>query len=945
MLRRVNCSRVIALLGCLTALATRGSAQTYTFTTFAGTPGGSGIVDGTGASARFYSPSAVVADAAGNLYVADSVNHTLRRISPTGAVTTFAGLAGTYGNTNGAGSAARFAYPTSLALDAAGNLYVADTNNSLIRRVTPAGVVTTFSGTGDYRYVDGPAATAGFERPTGIAVDAAGNVYVSESNAHTIRKIAPNGTVSTLAGTNGTSGSADGAGASARFNNPGALATDRAGNLYVADTENHTIRKITPAGVVTTLAGAASQSGSADGTGASARFDYPTGLAIDATDTLYVAEFLGSTIRKLTPAGVVTTLAGAPRSYGSTDGAGSAARFRGPSGLAVIANGNVVVADSANHVIRQITPAGVVTTLAGTAPGGIDAVGTAARFNAPEALVVDAAGNVFVADTSNHAIRKITPAGAVTTLAGTAGSAGSADGSGAAARFRFPRGIAVDASGTVFVADSDNHTVRKITPAGVVTTLAGRAGNSGSADGAATLARFDTPVGIAVDAAGNVFVADYESHLIRKISTSGTVTTLAGLAGAHGKADGTGSAARFTFPQGLAIDAAGNVFVCERFNYAIRKITSAGLVTTISGLVGGRALALAADGSLFVADDYNSAIHRLGPQGGVTTVAGGWNEVGTADGTGRAARFNTPSGIALAPDGTLYVADTENQTIRKGVPAGETAIASRLINLSTRGALAAGGALTPGFVVRGGGAKALVVRAVGPQLASFGLAGLPDPKLELLAQGASVPLFANDDWGGTATLVSAFAGVGAFPLTTDTKSAALAATVNAEGSRGYSVRIESATAGATGVVLAEVYDRDGAGAASRLVNLSTLAFIGSGGDALTAGFVVAGAEPKWLLVRAVGPGLAAFGVASVLSDPEFTVLAQEGGRVVGGSFDWDSSPALTVAFGQAGAFGLTPGSKDAATLVRLAPGGYTVTVTGSDGATGNALLEIYDLDP
>ena len=217
--------------------------------------------------------------------------------------------------------------------------------------------------------------------------------------------------------------------------------------------------------------------------------------------------------------------------------------------MAVDAAGNVYVADTGNDTIRKITPAGVVTTLAGTAgqAGSADGTGTAARFNEPDGVAVDAAGNVYVADTNNDTIRKITPAGVVTTLAGTAGQAGSADGTGAAAQFNAPEGVAVDGAGNVYVADTGNDTIRKITPAGVVTTLAGTAGQVGSADGTGSAARFNDPDGVAVDGAGNVYVADTINDTIREITPAGVVTTLAGSPGQYGSADGTGAAAQFDY--------------------------------------------------------------------------------------------------------------------------------------------------------------------------------------------------------------------------------------------------------------------------------------------------------------------------------------------------------------------------------------------------------------
>jgi NHL repeat len=319
--------------------------------------------------------------------------------------------------------------------------------------------------------------------------------------------------------------SVDGTRGTARFCGPEGVVVDNAGNIYVADESNHTIREITPAGIVSTLAGLAGNPGSADGTGSAARFRYPSGVAVDNAENVYVADTENQTIRKITPAGDVTTLAGLAGVRGSDDGTGSDARFNDPFGVAVDGLGNVYVADTGNHTIRRITAAGVVSTLAGLAgmQGSDDGNGADARFSFPFDVAVDDSGNVYVADTFNYTIREITPAGDVTTLAGLAGNYGSADGTGGDARFSAPHSVAVDCVQNIYVADTSNSTVRKITAARVVTTLAGLAGTVGNVDGSGSDARFWYPVGVAVDNAGNVYLADLDNNNIRV----GTATTFA----------------------------------------------------------------------------------------------------------------------------------------------------------------------------------------------------------------------------------------------------------------------------------------------------------------------------------------------------------------------------------------------------------------------------------
>lgn len=322
---------------------------------------------------------------------------------------------------------------------------------------------------------------------------------------------------------------------------------------------------------LTTLAGQPGISGSTNGTGSAVRFRAPADVATDNnTGNIYVADTENHTIRVITPAGNVTTLAGLAGSSGSSDGLGSAARFNSPSGLAVDIFGNIYVADTENHTIRAITPAGNVTTLAGLAgsSGSTDGSASSARFNHPSGIAADPVGNLYVGDTGNDTIRKITSSGTVTTLAGTAGTAGSTD--GAEGLFSSPEGVAANVF-TVYVADAGNHTIRTITPTGVVATLAGLAQNSGSSDGLGSMARFQYPAGLALDNQNNLYVADTDNHTVRLVSPAGTVGTVVGLAGSSGSTDGLGSAARLFYPTGIAVDRSGSVYVADTSNDTIRK--------------------------------------------------------------------------------------------------------------------------------------------------------------------------------------------------------------------------------------------------------------------------------------------------------------------------------------------------------------------------------------
>ena len=529
------------------------------------------LADDTGAPVEIVGPSGIASDGAGYLYVASTTtpngttDSTIRKISiATGTVTTLA---------DRTSASIHFDALYDMVSDRAGNLYVAD--GAVIEKVVIAtGVVSTFAGTpGLSGSDDGIGAAARLGGYSGMASDGAGNLYFTEGGAHTVRRVViATGAVTTLAGTPGQYGSQDGVGAAASFGNPQGIASDGAGNLYVADVYNNTIRKVVvTTGAVTTFAGAPGHESNVDGTGAAARFGLPAGAAGDGAGNLYVADRDAATIRKVVIAtGAVTTLAGTGQP-GAADGTGTAAGFSQPNGIATDGAGNLYVADSAT--IRKIVIAtGAVTTLAGSADqpsGSADGTGTNARFNSAYGIASDGAGNLYLADSGNNTIRKVVIATrAVTTLAGTAGQTGSMDGTGAAASFNFPCDITADGAGNLYVADSSNNTIRKVVIAtGAVTTLAGAAGAAGSADGTGAAARFNGPSGITADGAGNLYVAD--GNTIRKIAiSSAAVSTVIGIPGRWGVLLGA-LPASLNLPRSIAVLPAGQLAIVDTLENSV----------------------------------------------------------------------------------------------------------------------------------------------------------------------------------------------------------------------------------------------------------------------------------------------------------------------------------------------------------------------------------------
>ncbi len=589
----------------------------------AGQPSGPGLVDGAGAAAHFALPWALSGDGAGHLYVSDGEVIRAADLS-TGAVTTLAGAYGMIGGNDGAGPDARFYDPGGLAATASA-LFLADEENNTIRKIDLASdTVSTYAGVyevGDS--TDGPLSVARFREVQGLAL-LGDDLYVSDTDNQTLRHIAiSTGTVTTIAGVVGMVGTTDGASSDARFNQPKAIALDGNGNLFILDSGNARVRKLvlasstistvatfdtTPSGMttdgtdllvslgneivrvsvangsMTVVVGSESGDGFIDGVGADARFTRPIGLWNDGAGNLYVADSGNYVIRKVAlTTGTVSTFAGA-NSTGTADGTATDARFRTPQGMIATADGNLYVADTLNHTLRKVSLAtGEVSTFAGAAghAGLLDGMGASARFNQPAGLALDGESQLYVADAGNRAIRRIDlTTGAVATVSLKSG--------GMLAALSFPTAIALSGN-QLFITDSGRHIILSANLDSLeVTTLAGGEMQTGGVDGVGTAARFNTPIGMAADGKGNLYVADVLNYSVRKISiASGQVTTFAGELGVRGTADGNGSDARFGYPTELAIDAIGDLFVTDSLNNTVRHIsTGSGQVTTAVGTVG-----------------------------------------------------------------------------------------------------------------------------------------------------------------------------------------------------------------------------------------------------------------------------------------------------------------------------------------------------------------------
>ncbi|MCF7732018.1 MAG: hypothetical protein K9N23_10030, partial [Akkermansiaceae bacterium] len=689
-------------------------------------------------------------------------------------------------------------------------------------------VVSTLAGTGNPGLVDGARLSAQFGYPSGVVQDTEGNIFIADAGNHRIRMISPDGTVVTIAGSGANGGMANGSGPTAAFRFPSAVAVGPDANVYVADTYNHRICKLvrpsSPGGVwvVENVAGTGAN-GLVNGSGVAAKFNYPYGLALDENGNVYVADTDNHCIRKIAPvtsstvtvstyAGVVVDGAGVPGFLDSTNAL--AAKFNKPVGV-VISSGNLYVADTLNHLIREIVPngsiAGAVSTFAGSTVGFADGTGAAAKFNAPSGLATDGGGSLYVADEDNHRIRRITALGDVTTLAGM-GGAGFVNGSSLESSFNSPTAVTVALDGNLVVADFANHVLRRtvIQPLSVPSSLvAGTVDAAGVQVNAVldvvalgldpsvtyyfrwkssttgdtqllgqrfflydfpvvvteiasnlnpTSARMNATVDPKASATAVVFVYSTDPEMGNPYE----VTALAG-SGEAGFADGTGAAARFSNPSGMVTDAAGDVFVADRLNHRIRKITPAGVVTTFAGSgVAGFAngtrtaarfekpsgIAIDRHGDFYVADEWNHQIRKITATGEVTTFAG-TGVAGFLDGDKAAAQFLYPVGVAVDASNNVYVADTGNHRIRKinAVTGEVTTIGGTGVDGFSDGVFSASSFSSP---------RALAVIAVDKVM----VVDSGNQRIRVIASGSVYTLAGNGDagfldgWGGSARFSS-----------------------------------------------------------------------------------------------------------------------------------------------------------------------------------------------
>jgi uncharacterized protein (TIGR03437 family) len=615
----------------LSALA----ADTYKIDTIAGSDGtGDG---GIATSAAIGDAEGVCIDPAGNIYFTDTLGQRVRKITPAGIISSVAGtgVAGFKGD-GGPAIAAELSSPYGLALDTVGSLYIADLGNNRVRKIAPDGSITTVAGNGPDTLL----------APRNVVLDDAGNLYISEFDGHRIRRVGVDGTVSVFAGTGIAGADGDGgAPTAARLDSPAGMAFDRAGNLYVADSGNDAIRKIGANRITTVLGGAHAL--------APNQLYRPTAVIFDSSGNLYIADSGNHRIQKLVGFGAASTVAGSGRD------------------LAIDAAGNLVTANGTH--VQRINAAGTIVSIAGGGSfvfAGDGGPATAAVLNGPGGVAIDSSGAVWIADGGNGRIRKVSASGGISTVVD---------------QLTYPTGVALDASGNLLIADQNSDRIRKLNAAGVVSTLAGIGMPGYNGDLLpAIAAQLFSPAAVAADAGGNLYIADAGNQRVRRVNAGGWISTVAGN-GSRGVAVSNSSAisASLDTPRGVCVDAAGNLYIADTANNAIRKVSLDGIITTLAGrgtagfsgdggpasaaqLTQPRGIAMDAAGNLWIADTGNHRVRRITPDGTITTIAGNGQPGFSGDGDlAASAQLQSPAAIAIDASGQVWIADTGNNRIRK----------------------------------------------------------------------------------------------------------------------------------------------------------------------------------------------------------------------------------------------------------------------------------------
>lgn len=693
-----------ALLLTLLLVSIPALSQDIITTAIGGGPNGIPAID-----ANLYNPYGVAADSKGNVYIASYNQNRVFKVNTSGVISVVAGsgAAGFYGDgaTGGAGNASLY-HPYAVAVDTTGNVYIADQYNCVVRKVDTTNTITTIAGTPNscgYSGDGGKGTAAQLYYPAGVGLDSSGNLYIGDNNNCVVRRlILSTDVISTAAGNHTCGYSGDGGSAtSAELSSVAGVAADSTGNLFIADYGNCVIREVTKSTQkISTVAGNHTCGFAGDGNLAtSAEMNQVFGIAVNGT-TVTIADYYNQRVRQFTVGGNINTVAGNGTACAGTCGTGGAAtsaELYYPVGVASTSGGTIYVADNDNYVIDSFTVGGNLSLEAGNYSSTVEtlingAPATGVVLNYPYGLGEDASGDVYINDSHNFMVREyVKSTGLVNFFAGDGTYGYSGDGGPAtSAELTYNYGVAKDSLGNVYISDSNNCLIRKVNTGGTISTFAGfvyggtspRCGYNGDG-GAATNAELNQPYGVAVDSKNNVYIADYANYVVRKVTTTGIISTIAGIGGLPGYAGDGGPAVNALLygPTALAVDSAGNLFIADYNNCRVREVSGVtGIITTVAGngncgFTGDgpgvdegvgypQGLAVDANDNLFISD-YNERVRWLSPSGMLTTIAGNGSGGYSGDGgPATSAELYEPTGVALDAAGDILVSDYNNLRVR-----------------------------------------------------------------------------------------------------------------------------------------------------------------------------------------------------------------------------------------------------------------------------------------
>jgi len=624
--------------------------------------------------------------------------------APAQTITTYAGNDAIFTGNGRQATSVQLITPKGVAADAQGNFYVSATNMSMVFKVSSSGVISVIAGNGlpGYSGDGGPAVAATLHCPVGLVLDKNGNLYFVDSCNSVVRRVDPSGIITTIAGNGqGGDGGDGGPATSASLNDPVALAVDAAGNLYIADWLDPRVRLVKPDGTISTLAGTGAGGYTGDGGLAiSATLGRPSGLAVDSAGNVYVADTYNNAIRKISTSGIITTVAGGTWGYSGDSGPATKAAMNTVLGVAVDSSGVIYISDSANERIRRVDQSGTITTFAGNGTAGFSGDGgpaSQAMLSTPQALAIDSSGALLVVDGDNSRIRRVA-GGSIATVAGSTVTLGDG-GSAPLAVVPGPNGLATDGAGDLYIAVPSQNRIRKVAPTGVITTVAGTGVTGYTGDGGpAILATLNGPQDVATDSAGNLYIA--EGNEIRRVDAStGKISTFAGTGGCCYQGNGTAgdggpaTAAILYYPTSIAVDAGGNVYFTNQVQLPngvqqgarVRRVTPDGIINTYAGggygfggdngpataALLGRDLRIATgpDGALYIADRDNSRVRRVDPVTKIiATVVGNGQSANSGDGGQATAAGISPWSVTVDKQNNLYVGCVAY--VRQVTPAG-----------------------------------------------------------------------------------------------------------------------------------------------------------------------------------------------------------------------------------------------------------------------------------